>query len=104
MGKPPAGRKFEGACVDLTYEGLGVLKQGKDVVFVEGMFPGDEGEVEFSYSRAGQLFGRVTKLTKLSPDRIDPRCKICHACGGCAFGCATCVGIFYTNRSARFYP
>ncbi len=85
MGKPPAGRKFEGACVDLTYEGLGVLKQGKDVVFVEGMFPGDEGEVEFSYSRAGQLFGRVTKLTKLSPDRIEPRCKICHACGGCAF-------------------
>lgn len=85
MGKVPAGRLFQGACIDLTYEGLGVLKQGKDVVFVEGMFPGDEGEVEIAYSRAGQLYGRVKKLTTLSPNRIDPRCKICHACGGCAF-------------------
>ena len=76
---------FIATCQDLTYEGLGVCKKGKEVVFVPGMFPGDEGEIEISYRRAGSLFGSVRKLNKLSSDRIVPKCKICSACGGCSF-------------------
>ena len=74
-----------GTCCDLTYEGFGVLKHGKDVLFVAGMFPGEEGEVQIEYRRAGQIYGKVKKLTKISPSRINPECKICSACGGCVF-------------------
>jgi 23S rRNA (uracil1939-C5)-methyltransferase len=72
-------------CLDLTFEGLGVCKDGGNVIFVDGMFPGDEGEIKVAYRRAGQLYGELKKLTKPSPDRIDPLCKVCHACGGCSF-------------------
>ena len=85
MSNVPAKQTWTGACVDLTYEGLGVLKVGKETIFVEGMFPGDEGEVAFDYKRAGILYGKIVKLHKLSPSRINPECKICHACGGCVF-------------------
>jgi 23S rRNA (uracil1939-C5)-methyltransferase len=76
---------IQGTCVDLTFEGKGVVKRGSDVIFVPGMFPGEEGEVEISYRRAGELYGTLLKLTKTSPDRIEPRCKVASACGGCEF-------------------
>lgn len=74
-----------GVCVDLSYEGKGVFKAGDQTVFVPGMFIGEEGEVEIEYQRNGALFGVLRKLTKVSPDRIEPRCKICSSCGGCSF-------------------
>ena len=64
---------LKGTCVDLSFEGKGVFKAGSDVVFVEGMFPGEEGEVEAIYRRAGALFGEVKSLTKVSPERISPK-------------------------------
>lgn len=76
---------FAGVCRDLTFEGKGVVAYRDGVVFVEGVFPGEEGEFELSYKRNGALFGRVIKLTKVSPDRIQPKCKICSSCGGCQF-------------------
>ena len=85
MGKPIARETFHGVCVDLSFEGKGVVKNGRDVYFVPGIFPGEEGDIEFAYMRAGQKFGRVVKLDKISPNRIEPRCKICSACGGCSF-------------------
>jgi len=78
-------KTFHAACTDLTYEGKGVCHDGNDVVFVDGMFPGDEGDVRITYRRNGQLFGEVAHLNKSSGDRIEPRCKICSACGGCCF-------------------
>ena len=76
---------LKGNCVDLSYEGKGVFKAGKETVFVEGMFPGDEGEIEVAYRKGGVSFGEIRSLTKTSKDRIEPRCKICHSCGGCSF-------------------
>ena len=73
------------SCVDLSYEGKGVCKNGKDVYFVPGMFPGEEGDIVFDYARNGSKFGKIAKLDKTSPGRIQPRCKICSSCGGCAF-------------------
>jgi 23S rRNA (uracil1939-C5)-methyltransferase len=72
-------------CLDLTYEGKGVCKDSGEVIFVEGMFPGDEGDIEVSYRRGGQLYGTLLKLKTLSPDRINPKCKVATACGGCQF-------------------
>ena len=74
-----------GTCVDLSSEGKGVVKNNKDIIFVDGLFPNEEADIEVLYHRAGVNFGKVKKLYKLSKDRIQPRCKICTSCGGCQY-------------------
>ena len=72
-----------GKCVDLSFGGKGVVKLSYGTVFVDGLFPGEEAEIEILYKRAGSYFGKVYRLIKKSPDRIQPKCGICTACGGC---------------------
>jgi len=74
-----------GKCVDLSFEGKGVVKLSYGTVFVDGLFPGEEAEIEIQYKRAGSYFGKVHRLIKKSPDRIQPLCGVCTACGGCQF-------------------
>lgn len=85
MDTPPSKVNPTLICKDLSFQGLGVCRTGDKVVFVEGMLPGEEAEVEILYSRAGSLFGRMKKLIKMSPDRIVPKCPVASACGGCQF-------------------
>ena len=79
------GRIVRGKCTDISSEGKGVVKIGKDIIFCDGLFPGEEAEIEIIYQRAGVSFGKVKKLITLSKDRIQPKCKICTACGGCQY-------------------
>ena len=74
-----------GKCVDLSFEGKGVVKLSYGTVFVDGLFPGEEAEIEIQYKRAGSFFGKVHRLISKSPDRIQPLCGVCTACGGCQF-------------------
>ena len=74
-----------GKCVDLSFEGKGVVKLSYGTVFVDGLFPGEEAEIEIQYKRAGSYFGKVYRLIKKSEDRIQPLCGVCTACGGCQF-------------------
>jgi 23S rRNA (uracil1939-C5)-methyltransferase len=84
--KPAFSKELiHGSCLDLSSEGKGICKDKGRVIFVPGFFPGEEADLEISYRRNGQLFGRVIKLTKPSPDRIEPKCRVCTACGGCQF-------------------
>lgn len=76
---------IKGKCVDISSEGKGVVKYGQDIVFCDGLFPGEEADIELSYTRAGVYFGRVKKLNVISRDRIQPKCKICTSCGGCQY-------------------
>ena len=75
------------SCFDLSYEGKGVVRVDGEIVFVNDMFPGDEGDIEIDYRRNGALFGHVKKINKPSPDRVRPICPVCYQCGGCAFQC-----------------
>ena len=79
------GQIITAKCVDLSFEGKGVAKFSQGVVFVDGLFPGEEAEVEITYTRAGSSFGKIRKLLTLSKDRIQPRCPVCTACGGCQY-------------------
>lgn len=79
------GRIIRGNCVDISSEGKGVVKVGRDIIFCDGLFPGEEADIEILYQRAGVLFGKVKKLYTLSKDRIQPKCKICTSCGGCQY-------------------
>ena len=72
-------------CVDISSEGKGVIKNGKDIIFCDGVFPGEKADIEILYHRAGVYFGKVKKLYNLSKDRIQPKCKICTSCGGCQY-------------------
>ena len=72
-------------CVDISSEGKGVIKNGRDIIFCDGIFPNEKADVEILYHRAGVYFGKVKKLYNLSKDRIQPRCKICTSCGGCQY-------------------
>ena len=72
-------------CTDISSEGKGVVKLGKYVCFVDGLFPNEEADVEVLYQRAGVYFGKVKKLYTLSKDRIQPKCKVCTSCGGCQY-------------------
>ena len=73
----------KGKCIDLSFEGKGVVKLSYGVVFADGLFPGEEAEIEILYKRAGSYFGKVHRLITKSEDRIQPKCGICTACGGC---------------------
>ena len=74
-----------GKCIDLSFEGKGVVKLSYGTVFVDGLFPGEEAEIEIQYKRAGSYFGKVHRLITKSLDRIQPLCGVCTACGGCQF-------------------
>ena len=52
---------LHGTCVDLSFEGKGVVKVDGETYFVPGIFPGEEGDISFDYARAGAKFGRVVK-------------------------------------------
>ena len=76
---------LRGRCIDISSEGKGVVKSGRDIIFCDGLFPNEEADIEILYSRAGVYFGKVKKLYNLSKDRIQPKCKICTSCGGCQY-------------------
>ncbi len=78
-------KPFNGKCIDLSFEGKGVVKTLYGVTFVDGLFLGEEATIQIEYKRAGSFFGRVTRLISKSKDRIQPRCGVCTACGGCQF-------------------
>ena len=79
------GQIVRGKCVDISSEGKGVVKVGKYIYFVDGLFIGEEATIEVLYQRAGVCFGKVKQLHVLSKNRIQPKCKVCTSCGGCQY-------------------
>ena len=76
---------IKGKCVDISSEGKGVIKTVYGVIFVDSLLLGEEAEIEVTYARKGVSYGKIVKLLKKSPDRINPLCPISTACGGCVF-------------------
>lgn len=74
-----------GKCINISNEGKGVVKVNDNVYFVDGLFLDEEADIEVLYSRAGVNFGKVKKLYSISPNRIEPKCKVCTICGGCQY-------------------
>ena len=76
---------LRGKCTDISSEGKGVVKVNNRIYFVDGLFVGEEAELNVLYSRSGVYYAKVSKLIKQSPNRIQPKCKICTSCGGCQY-------------------
>ncbi|HZG73117.1 MAG TPA: 23S rRNA (uracil(1939)-C(5))-methyltransferase RlmD [Chondromyces sp.] len=62
-------------------EGVGYFK--RQVVFVPGALPGEEVVVEAVKVHPKFAEGRVKKIRKPSPHRVQPPCPLYEQCGGC---------------------
>jgi len=76
---------FTAECIDLSSEGKGVTFYDGLIVFVDGLFLHEKADIEIEYYRAGAAYGKIKKLYNPSKDRIQPKCMVCTACGGCQF-------------------
>ena len=85
MAFKPQDIKVTGKCIDYSHDGQGVVKIDGKPLFVNGLLLGEEGEFAITYQTKDVSWGKIVKLTKLSPDRITPLCPVATACGGCCF-------------------
>nr|WP_246624837.1 23S rRNA (uracil(1939)-C(5))-methyltransferase RlmD [Oceanobacter mangrovi] len=68
---------------DLTSEGQGVAKRGRDVYFVPGALPGETVTARLDGRRKKVWMTRLVSIDEASPDRIEPACPHYQRCGGC---------------------
>lgn len=78
----------KGQVFPLTIKRLGINGEGvgyfkKQVVFVPGALPGEEVVVEATNIQQKFAEGRIKKIRKKSPHRVNPPCPIYEDCGGC---------------------
>lgn len=65
----------EGKSIAHTEEG--------QVVFIEYAVPGDVVDIRVTVKKKNYLEGRIIRLVKPSPDRLEPFCEHFGLCGGC---------------------
>jgi len=78
----------KGQVFPLTIKRLGINGEGvgyfkKQVVFVPNALPGEEVVVEATNIHNHFAEGRIKKIRKKSPHRVNPPCPIYEDCGGC---------------------
>lgn len=77
-------KRITGICVDYTYDGKGIVKKDKLVIFVDNVIKGEKVEVEIIHSSKNQTIGKLIKIIEPSPDRVKPFCPLSKECGGCS--------------------
>lgn len=65
-------------------DGVGRLTEGR-VVFVPFTAPGEKVAVEITEAEERFARARVVAVLTRSPERVEPRCALFGACGGCTF-------------------
>jgi len=68
----------------LGHDGRGVTHLDGKAVFIDGALPGEVVSFEYLSSRRKFDEGRVTSVTKASPERVEPKCPHFGMCGGCS--------------------
>jgi 23S rRNA (uracil1939-C5)-methyltransferase len=66
---------------------IGKVLSGEDAgkaVFLEEVAPGEECEVEIINDAKKFAEGKLIKILKASPDRVEPVCEYFDLCGGCS--------------------
>lgn len=70
-------------CIDYTYDGQGIVKVDGFPVFVKNMLLDEEGQVKIIKVLKNYAVGRLIKIYRSSPYRIEAKCPIFKQCGGC---------------------
>ncbi|MFH1710398.1 MAG: 23S rRNA (uracil(1939)-C(5))-methyltransferase RlmD [bacterium] len=68
---------------DLAMGGDGVGRAEGLAVFVPGSVPGDELNVQLVDLKKNYARGKIIDIVKPSMDRVEPKCPLALACGGC---------------------
>lgn len=75
--------QFIGQCIDITNQGMGVVKVDRFPFFVENLLPDEEALIEITELKSKFGFGQVVKRLNNSTTRIVPICPHFDECGGC---------------------
>ena len=67
----------------LDYEGRGVAHDEGKALFIDGALPGEQVEYSVYRSKPAFAFAQISKLTRESFSRVQPRCPHFGVCGGC---------------------
>jgi 23S rRNA (uracil1939-C5)-methyltransferase len=70
---------------DIAFGGEGVARVDEFVVFVPFVLVGEEVEVEITEVKKRFARGKMLKVLKASPERVEPLCKYFGDCGGCQY-------------------
>ena len=79
------GDRFQIKIESLASSGDGVARVDNFVVFIADSCPEDELEVVVTKVKKTFAIGKVVKILKPSPNRLDPPCEIFENCGGCSW-------------------
>ncbi len=64
-------------------DGQGIGRVGGFVVFVPFTLPGERVEALIIKVAAHHAVGKLNRVIRPSPDRVEPRCPVFRRCGGC---------------------
>ncbi|WIE09239.1 MULTISPECIES: 23S rRNA (uracil(1939)-C(5))-methyltransferase RlmD [Providencia] len=67
----------------LDAAGQGVARIEGKTIFVTGLLPGEEAQIELTEEKRHFAKGKVTKRLSTSPQRVKSRCRYFNQCGGC---------------------
>lgn len=74
---------IDALCIDYTHDGQGIVKIDGFPVFVKNMLLDEEGQVKIIKVLKNYAVGRLIKIYKPSPYRVEARCPLFKQCGGC---------------------
>ena len=69
--------------IDYAHDGRGVVKTGKELIFVPNLMLGEEAEIDIISKKNNYSIGEVKNYLSLSKDRVTPPCVFYQQCGGC---------------------
>ncbi len=75
---------FNAVCENLSYDGKGCIKYDHHVGFFSNLLQGEEGEFVMTHYNSNRFYGYMRKMTKISPERVEPVCPYFSSCGGCS--------------------
>lgn len=68
---------------DIAAEGNAVAHIDGKVLFVPLAVPGDVADIQVTRSKKNYMEGKIVRLVKASPHRLEPFCRHFGTCGGC---------------------
>lgn len=74
---------IKGKAVDYTHDGRGVVKTGKELIFVPDLMIGEEADISIVSHKKSFSIGKVEKRLTNNKDRVVPPCPYFEVCGGC---------------------
>ncbi len=76
---------YRAAVSGFTSEGLGVCRVEGCAVFVPNAAPDEEYELRIVHVGKTAAYGKIEKILRRSPDRVNRACPYAKQCGGCDF-------------------